>query len=53
MLVHSYAVALAFSALFRLFARPAGLYQFAAASFVRARYAPASMPSRWPTGMRS
>src|SRR5262245_19519881 len=52
-LVHSYALALAFTALFSLFARPAGLYQFAPASPVRARYAPASMPSAWPIGSRS
>src|SRR5262245_8818083 len=45
-LVHSYAVAPAFNDVSTLFPSPAGLYQLAPASFVRARNAPASMPSR-------
>jgi len=51
--VHSYALAPAFNEVSTLFPSPAGLYQLAPASLVRARKAPASMPSRWPTGKRS
>src|SRR5947207_9823820 len=51
--VHSYALAPAFNEVSTLFPSPAGLYQLAPASLVRARKAPASMPSRWPTGRRS
>ena len=53
MLVHSYAFALALIALTRARASPAGLYQFAAPSSVRATYAPPSIPSRCPIGTRS
>jgi hypothetical protein len=51
--VNSYALALALSALRSLAASPAGLYQLAPASLVRATKALASMPSRWPMLIRS
>ena len=51
--VNSYALALALRALFSLCASPAGLYQFAPASSVRATKALASIPSRWPMLTRS